>query len=236
MNVSVAVVTQDGTQTATRALRGAITTGCLDGILINNGCCSEHLYTIRSELRQPVFRFIDLDPARGLPHCWNLALLYAEHPWVVIANDDVIFEDGWLEALEAQANAGYRCVTLAYPKNRWGCFALHKSLVAEMGFFDEAFAGIYFEDEDWWLRLQEHGEEPALIDAVRHDDGLRRKDRTTHGTKLALSREANESAFKAKWQVSDKGYKTKGKVDGRQCLMMRTRPEVDWHPYVQVWG
>jgi hypothetical protein len=203
-------------------------------LVINNGCCWDHVEAVRN---LEINRTIDLDPSRGLPHCWNLAVLYAKHDWVVIANDDVIFEGGWHQAMESAANDGYRCMTLAYPKNRWGCFAVHKSLIAEIGWFDEAFTGIYFEDEDWWLRLQEAGEKCALLDAVKHDSKLRCEDRKHHGTVLDLDPKANEAAFRSKWEATgdNTGFKTKGTFDGAiNCRVRRTRDEVNWHPYATL--
>lgn len=233
MKFTIAVVTKDGTQTSLRALGS---TGAGDRLLINNGCCGAHIDIVRSESFSDV-RMIDLRPSRGLPHCWNLAVLYAEHEHVIIANDDVIFEDGWREKLEA-ALADHDHVTMAYPLNRWGCFATTKTVVRELGWFDEAFTGIYFEDEDWWLRLQEARKRVRSVDAVRHDSTLRAEDRAMHHTVLDLSPEANQAAFMAKWRpaVGDEpSLGLKGNLGGCKRVV-RNRPEHEWHIHERLWN
>jgi len=229
---TVAIVNKDGTQTSIRALASAEAAD--DFLLINNGCCPGHLRAVREAA--PLARFIDLRPSRGLPHCWNLAVLYAEHEHVIIANDDVIFEDGWREKLEA-ALADYDHVCMAYPLNRWGCFATTKAIVRELGWFDETFTGIYFEDEDWWLRLQEARKRVRSVDAVRHDSTLRAKDRAIHHTVLDLSAEANQAAFMAKWRpaVGDEpALGLKGNLGGCKRVV-RARPEHEWHAHERLW-
>lgn len=234
MNLSVVVVTKDGTQTSIRASQSAGTVE--DGLLINNGCCPTHLQAVREAL--PLARFFDLCPSRGLAHCWNLAVLYAACEHVVIANDDIEFEDGWRSKVEA-ALQDHDHVNMAYPTSRWGCFATSKSVVRELGWFDERYMGIYYEDEDWWLRLQEAGKRVTSIDVARHDGTLRAADRKAHGTVLDLDPAVNQAAFLAKWQPwtggEGKPLGMKGAIDGCKRVT-RALPEPEWHPYEGLWN
>jgi len=231
MNLSIAVVTKDGTETSIRALRSAC--GVEDALLINNGCCPEHTRAVRDAL--PAVRMIDLCPSRGLAHCWNLGMIYAAHEHVIIANDDIELEDGWRVTLEA-ALQEHDHVTMAYPTNRWGCFATSKAVVRELGWFDECFVGLYYEDEDWWLRLQEAGKRVTPVDVARHDSALRTADRLGHGTVLDLDPAANEAAFYAKWQSppGDRPPLSMKEAGGRR--VSRRRPERKWHIHEGVWN
>ena len=234
MDLSIAVVTKDGTKTSIRAL---VSAGAVeDGLLINNGCCPGHLMEVRATV--PLARFIDLCPSRGLAHCWNLAVLYAAHEHVVIANDDIELDEGWQPKVEA-ALQDHDHVNMAYPTNRWGCFATSKAVVRELGWFDERFVGIYYEDEDWWLRLQEAGKRVTSVDVARHDGALRAADRLAHGTVLDLDPAANEAAFLAKWQPWTGGEGTplalKGAI-GECNRVTRARPEDTWHAYEGLWN
>ena len=103
--------------------------------------------------------------------------------------------------------------------------------------FDEAFTGIYYEDEDWWLRLQEARKRVRFVDAVRHDSTLRAKDRAIHHTVLDLSSEANRAAFMAKWRpaVGDEpAFSLKGDLGGCKRVV-RNRPEHEWHTHERLW-
>lgn len=242
MQMSVAIVTKDGTEATARAARSAVAD---DLLVINNNCCRDHLTRIRAAV--PSARFLDIAPARSIAHCWNLAILYARYDWVIISNDDVSFDERWVGTLnQARAeNPNALHINLAYPKNRYGCFALHKSLVKWIGWFDERFPGTTHEDEDWHLRLSEHAGCDAAIEhekngrrdlvfaiaeAVLHKPAFLAADRARYGKPSDLSKAANERFFKAKWKVADKGWRTKGKVDGRYCRMWRALPEVNWYP------
>ena len=153
MNVSVGIVTRNGPTATTRAALSAAM-GSDDILVVNNDCTAAHKAALRDAL-DGVATFIDFDAPTGLAKCWNSILLVAKHEWVVISNDDVTFDDDWVAKLERcmAERPKARHIGLAYPSNKYSCFAIHKSLIADVGWFDERFTGYYMEDEDWHLRL-----------------------------------------------------------------------------------
>lgn len=88
----------------------------------------------------------------GLAGLWNQCILRAPTDWVLVCNDDGIFQPGWLEWLEAQiAKQQYYQINLMH----YGSFCIHKKMTLLNGWFDERFRGGGWEDNDWQLRLRE---------------------------------------------------------------------------------
>ena len=238
MKISVGIVTRNGPVATTRAALSAAV-GSDDILVVNNDCTAAHKAALHKTL-DGIATFINFDVPTGLAKCWNTIVLAAKHDWVVISNDDVKFDADWVATLE-------RCmaecpnalhVGIAYPTNNYSCFAIHKSLIEKIGWFDERFTDYYMEDDDWHLRLSEFAKEHvgrawtagrrdgvfASCDAANHD---RRFQDTGSGG--GLSKTANAEFFHKKWESCDDGWWMKGKIDGRYLKMRRKLPEIDWH-------
>ena len=214
--------------------------GSDDVIVVNNDCTAEHNAAMRSMLAGAV-RFIDFDTGMGLTKCFNAIIRTARHNWVVISNDDVRFNRDWLQTLEDCRRECPKAmhINMAYPKSTYACFALHKLLIAEIGWFDERFTGVYMEDDDWHVRLSEfQGEDVgiawragrrdlvfAMCRAVYHASELR-----DPGSGGGLSKTANAKFFYKKWEACDDGWQMKGKPE----KVRRTLPEVAWYPLADL--
>ena len=73
---------------------------------------------------------------------------------MLICNDDGGFQKGWLEYLEKQiATGSFLQINLLH----YGGMCIHKSLIPQIGWFDERFHGGGYEDIDWQLRISEAG-------------------------------------------------------------------------------
>ena len=245
------IVTND---TPTAAIRAALSSALPQGriIIASNASCDEADAAIKSAL--PGASLIPVLPERGLTYCWNIGLRLPFEAkweplpeWLVIANDDVVFDSDWLCEFEsgfiACPNALH--IGMAYPSNRYSCFAVHRDLVRKIGWFDERFVGIFYEDEDWHLRLSEyakcapgtrvHEDDEdgifAIIDCALHDHGFTIADRKRFGKTGTLSRAANENFFLDKWRrAATGGWASKGKVCGEHGNFERVLPEIEWYP------
>ena len=80
---------------------------------------------------------------------WNIAWEWSITEFVMICNDDVAFQKGWVDvAKQLFQEKNHEIVGKGY-----GCFILRKDLNVK---FDERFIGLYFEDLDHLLTLEEN--------------------------------------------------------------------------------
>lgn len=90
----------------------------------------------------------------GVAESWN-AFMQTFEDFIVISNDDVVFEANTLETLVGAAMSK-PAFGILYPKspteNAYSCFLLRKWLWEKVGPFDGRFYPAYFEDNDWDLR------------------------------------------------------------------------------------
>ena len=221
-------------------------------IVVSNASCRVADAEIAKELPD-IAELVRVRSPRGLAHCLNLGIrLPAQRKWrpqpewSVLTQDDVEFDADWLAKLTACVSERPHAmqINMAYPKNSYSCIAVHRDLIRKIGWFDERFTGMFFEDDDWHLRLCEHVKCPpgtrvhendrngifARAKCARHDSGLhaaRNKDRARFGFKTALSKAANETFFYQKWERVEKdGWADKG-IPG---FFARRLPEADPYP------
>ncbi len=174
----------------------------------------------------PIVRDIVLTEKSSLTELWNWCVMLAPTDWVLICNDDVTFNEGWVEYLEEQiATDKYDMIHLFH----YGGMCIHKRLILKMGWFDERFRGGGFEDIDYQLRISEAG----LKDRVeRSHDYIRTEGKVEVGHFMNHIRdvqangswagENNASWMCEKWaRRSPYNYKIPS---------FRQVREPDWHP------
>jgi hypothetical protein len=141
-------------------------------VVIDNGSPHEH-----PDLRARVFRF---DDNKGVAMAWNKGISLARAPVIAVLNSDCWVEPGWDEALYEAVTTGRR-IAFPYTDHCDGrgfrqpdqagtagwCFMLTRSLIDEVGPFDERFSPAYVEDTDYWHRAWELGIELAPVPAAR---------------------------------------------------------------------
>ena len=252
-DVALAVLTYDAPQAAIALVRSS---GLPHErvIVVSNDSCEGANAELRKAL--PAASIVKLHPAHGVAFCYNVGLcLPAWEPWVpqpqwtILANDDVLFDADWLAKFKtaiAEHPAALQ-INLAYPKGSYSCMAIRRDLIRKIGWWDERFTGMFYEDDDWHLRLCEYAKcAPgkrvhetdkngifARIKAARHDRGLRAKDRQRYQSPAKLSKAPNERFFYQKWaRVEKDGWCGKG-LPGR---FARRLPEVEWHPRALLGG
>lgn len=204
----------------------------------------------------PQATIVKVQPARGIAFCYNVGLRlpaeqgWAPQPeWTILANDDTLFDRDWFATFRAAmaAHPNALQINLAYPKNSYSCTAIHRDLIRGIGWFDERFTGMFYEDDDWHLRLCEYAKCPpgarvhesnrggifARVKAALHDHKLRAKDRANYPKTGGLSKAPNKAFFYKKWAVVEEGG-WQGK--GLPGLFARRLPEVEWYPRALLGG
>lgn len=113
-------------------------------------------------------RLITLPKATGLTKMWDLGAKEASNNWMMFLNDDILFTKNWdiKFQLMVEQNYGINIYLLCNPYgwSGWGC---NRNFLKEFPFRTE-FPGIYFEDDDIYLR-------------VAHANNLKTKHDVYHG-------------------------------------------------------
>jgi GT2 family glycosyltransferase len=259
MNVALSVITCNAPQAAARTVRSAGLP--LDRcIVVSNGSCDAADAEIATAL-PGLAELVHVRPAHGVSYCMNVGLrLPAQRTWrprpewAVLTQDDVGFDADWMARLTAAIAEKPNALqfNMAYPTCSYSCVAIHRDLVKAIGWWDERFTGMFFEDDDWHLRLSEFAGCPpgtrvhekdvdgifASVKCARHGGDLqteRAKDRARFGFKSALSRAVNEEFFYRKWRRSETGgWAGKGKINGQYSNWERALPEVNPYPGVSI--
>jgi GT2 family glycosyltransferase len=115
-----------------------------DRIDVNGNIRSVHLISIPSNL--------------GVSGSWNLGIKATPFaPYWLIANFDLVWPPGSLEALDLAARPDALVLSGASPE--WSAFLLGEKVVETIGLFDESFHPAYFEDNDYQRRAERYGVE-----------------------------------------------------------------------------
>lgn len=162
----------------------------------------------------------------SLTELWNWCVMLAPTDWVLICNDDVTFNPGWVEYLEEQiVTDKYDMIHLFH----YGAMCLHKRLILKCGWFDENFRGGGFEDVSHQLRISEAG----LKDRVdRSHDFIRKEGNVEIGHFMNHHRDVQANGS---WNGKNNAdymcekWGRKSPYDYR-IPSFRKRREIDWHP------
>lgn len=157
----------------------------------------------------------------SLTKLWNRAIIESETDWVFHSGDDSIFLRGWYETLLEHIDKGEKDQIHML---HYGGFAMHKSMVLKVGWFDERFRGGGFEDVDYGLRVQEAG----MSDRVG-DTGDPWQTWIVHGRHDMNTHEhghwqgyGNELWYMKKWSKPD--------CHEFRTPYTRSEDEIDWYP------
>jgi GT2 family glycosyltransferase len=152
---------------------------------------------------------------RGLSTSWNEGILEAYGHGcdvVLIVNDDIVFAPGDVDKLAeyaAQHRENYIVTCRGFNHGLgkhdsigYSCFAINPIALETIGYFDENFTPIYFEDNDYGRRAMLAGLHEGHCDTTQLEHG------GSHTIKYASADykqqhnrtfEANQKYYKAKW-------------------------------------
>ncbi len=108
----------------------------------------------------------------GVGRSWNFGIeANVKSPWWLIVNNDVTLNTGALSRTvnymnDSQGTSRIVCI------RAFGAFAINDTAVNAVGWFDENYAPIYYEDTDWGVRASHLGVERIDIpDGAEHYGG-----------------------------------------------------------------
>lgn len=172
----------------------------------NHRVLAKHLYDPMQRLVYP------FGTNRGVARSWNDAILEMQRDdceAMILANDDIVFGSGAIEAMAAEAvRPGFYAVT-AFGLNQslgkqvdhgFACFAPTALGLDVLGAFDENYLVAYNEDEDYALRARRAGLRKVILSldivhegsaSIRLNPMLRQQNHQTHTY--------NDRYWMAKW-------------------------------------
>lgn len=107
----------------------------------------------------------------GVAGAWNLALKTFPDDWVIIANDDVVFQENTVEALvsAAETNEDEFFYPVANENPIFCVFLMKHSLWTRVGGFDEQFHPAYFDDNDFHYRMKLLGVTERMVESTSYE-------------------------------------------------------------------
>jgi len=127
----------------------------------------------------------------GLSRAWNIGAKRG-HDWTFVLSVSMKFPNGFSKVIEKleRVNNGQAFIT----NHSFHCSAFHKSTFEKIGYFDENFYPIYYEDTDYYRRIALsvcHGKSVVMgnihkIDAISQADGYA----TTQGLRPPMDKVA----------------------------------------------
>lgn len=170
---SIVIPTLTRTQEHKKVLEETLSTvgvanslGC-ETILIDDGSTEDI-----SDLYPQVHKIIIHRKNQGIAPSWNDGIKIANGDYVVVINDDITVEIGWLDklrqALEDEDENMVSAPGVIGKQNGVGieqdylwfpgyCFMLSRKTIDTIGLFDEQFVPFNFEDTDYWTRVLDSG-------------------------------------------------------------------------------
>ncbi len=109
----------------------------------------------------------------GVAKSWNYFLNHVEYP-KIISNHDITFAPDTIrkfrDAYENDMDNYFFCPKNIAGSNAFSCFMPTEPLVNKIGLFDEFFYPAYFEDNDYYRRMELAGYSIQTVDTdVEHD-------------------------------------------------------------------
>lgn len=115
-------------------------------LIINNG--KEKYVPKRNDLN---IRVLDLPSNLGMSGSWNLGIkLYPHEEYWMFSSADLHWGPRSLYDLDKMSGKDKIIIT----EEGWGCFTIGENFIREVGLFDEYYYPIYYEDIDYFERVQ----------------------------------------------------------------------------------
>jgi hypothetical protein len=153
----------------------------------------------------PDFRYVTNLHHQPLARGWNWLMLMSRCNQVLILNDDISFDLEFRHNLES-----LRLVDQVFMLNHsWSHFVINKQVIRRVGWFDERFIGVGYEDIDYVLRLGMNGVPlgNAMIHGLHNHSALQDNAGWANLSGVFQGKYAsmNEEVFLKKWFRSDFG-------------------------------
>jgi GT2 family glycosyltransferase len=159
----------------------------------------------------------------GCGGSWNHIIRHRpDGPWWLIVNADIVFAAGDLERLAlsmADESAAVRTVF------EFGAFALNRACVDAVGWFDENFHPMYYEDRDYEYRMRLAGVPYVKVESgAMHDTSSTIHSDRTLWERNRVTFQRNGEYYAAKWGSSPYCEQFKVPFNGaREPVLSRER-------------
>lgn len=176
-------------------------------VLVHNGRdpgVASAVSTLKRE--QPALRVVHEPDNVGCPGAWNRIIAADPNaPWWLIVNDEIQFPRGALRNIasrvwsrqDSQPDAAHFKFWYQTGKTGWSCFALTARAVREVGSFDENLYPVYYEDEDYDIRLRLAGLSSVHLRDVLVVHGASDDADDESGSMRALDNRTGDAAMRA---------------------------------------
>jgi hypothetical protein len=211
-------------------------------LLIDANSDIENIKNLRayvSELDRDI-RICETHERTSLSEAWNLGIMLSNTRYAIFASSDVEFlSPYWFTLLESASKKGSKYTLI----ENHAVFMIDKSIISDMGWFDEGYSiGPHF-DTDFMIRageagiavdgiannnLYNHGHDDPEVESKRvqiKDDDDSVKDR------LPMNDKTNEDYFKEKWASGWGGWDNFEHPPNHISQVIRKMNEVDCHPF-----
>lgn len=165
---------------------------------------------------------------RGLSSLWNRIIEKAEHPKILILNDDIMIRPGFRRLIKRLMAGTDPVVTV---NSSWSHFLITREAVAKTGKFDEGFMEIGGEDDDYLARMAMAGIRAGNVasGAISGRSKRRMKIAGLNSYGKDMSKEAggystlNTEYLMGKWETSDSYFEGAVEVPGRKTRYWKPR-------------
>ncbi len=184
-----------------------ITSDIYDLMIIDNGSISDNTYGADI--------YIKNDKNLGIAPSWNMGIKRTNTEYITIINNDIFPLNGWLEKMintfNDNENVGASACCLIDNESQikqmlnppyWNgvngaCFTISRNTVDKVGYFDEQFVPCFFEDEDYWERIEQEKMELVMCSGYIIHLG-----RSTCNTLTNMNEifNRNKKLFEQKWR------------------------------------
>jgi len=108
-------------------------------------------------------RYYSFDDPKSLAKCWNRIILMSKTDKNLILNDDLSVDPYFRVDLEKVLTEESDFFAI---NNSWSHFLISDQVISQVGWFDERFPGIGWEDGDYMLRMAEKNIKPVSLDCL----------------------------------------------------------------------
>jgi GT2 family glycosyltransferase len=163
---------------------------------------------------------VDVPSKSSCAHLWNLGITLTRSRYVMLCNDDVVFNRGWYGKLQELIDSKLECMLFF----NHGAFVIDKSIIPILGYPDERFTQGWYEDTDYWVRCKQRG-----VKVIEMERGLFvSHDRVSGNGSWEF--EENKKFFYKKWMAPE--VCPDGGTDAELNMLFKQRiADVDWYPH-----
>jgi len=165
---------------------------------------------------------------RGLSFLWNRIITRAQHPRILILNDDIVLKPGFRRLVKRMVAGNEPVMTF---NSSWSHFLITREAVEKVGLFDEGFTEIGGEDDDYIARMAVAGIRPRNL-MTRTLSGRSKRRMKVSGLNSYgrdMSKEAggystlNTEYLLRKWETSDSMFEGAVEVPDRKIRFWKQR-------------